>query len=221
MKEKIKILKDLLELNEAQAVDIVGRYLKDVKDIHAFLDYYFEICMNEKIIGSTYEKLRIVCKIAQFEFKERFENKESFLKWLFKNYKSRAFFRVYKNDFTYEYFAYDGFKNALKLKNSSSDCLICVNNFKELTYHDGALIEDGAFKEALIDFMFKNQHRVGKDLNFSIQKTELKTELCYQKTKEEEKTLHLQNLEKFSQTLNKKTNANFNYLNKNKEKVAR
>ncbi|WP_229239521.1 hypothetical protein [Campylobacter volucris] len=46
MKEKVKILMNLLELNEAQAVDIVGRYLKDVKDIHVFLDYYFETCMS-------------------------------------------------------------------------------------------------------------------------------------------------------------------------------
>ncbi|EAH6262652.1 hypothetical protein FT848_06130 [Campylobacter lari] len=221
MKEKVKILMNLLELNEAQAVDIVGRYLKDVKDIHVFLDYYFETCMSEKIIGSTYEKLRIVCKIAQLEFKERFENKESFLKWLFRNYKSRAFFRLYKNDFTYEYFAYDSFKNKVKLENSSNDCLICINGFKELTYHDGSLVEDGYFKEALIDFMFKNQHRVGKDLSLDIQKIELKTELCYQKTKEEEKILHLQNLEKFSQKLKEKTNTNFNYLSKNKEKVKR
>lgn len=82
MQEKIQILIDLLEINKAQATDIVGRYLKSVKDIHAFLDFYFETLERENIVGTTYEKLRRVCKRAEIEFKKRFEDKEIFLEWL-------------------------------------------------------------------------------------------------------------------------------------------
>ncbi|EAK3811304.1 hypothetical protein E5T42_09325, partial [Campylobacter coli] len=76
MQEKIQILMDLLEINKAQATDIVGRYLKNAKDIHFFLDFYFETLERENIVGTTYEKLRMVCKKAEIEFKKRFEDKE-------------------------------------------------------------------------------------------------------------------------------------------------
>ncbi|EEP3627123.1 hypothetical protein HB584_001647, partial [Campylobacter jejuni] len=96
MQEKIQILIDLLEINKAQATDIVGRYLQDAKDIHAFLDFYFETLERENIVGTTYEKLRRVCKRAEIEFKKRFEDKEIFLEWLCNKYKNQACFRVFQ-----------------------------------------------------------------------------------------------------------------------------
>lgn len=80
MEKKINTLMELLELNERQATDIVSRYLRDIRDIDKFVDYYFETLESENIIGTTYEKLRRVCVIAELELKKRFEDKESFLK---------------------------------------------------------------------------------------------------------------------------------------------
>lgn len=168
MEKKINTLVELLELNKRQATDIVTKYLKDVEDIDKFIDYYFDTLESENIVGTTYEKLRRVCKIAELEFKKRFEDKESFLLWLTNKYKNRAFFRVFAGEFEYQYFAYDSFGKRYKMTNKAIDMLVCLNQFKELTYQNGDLIENGVFKEALIDFIFKNQHRIGKDIHLAI-----------------------------------------------------
>ncbi|HFW6582412.1 TPA: hypothetical protein ACICDX_001769, partial [Campylobacter jejuni] len=164
MQEKIQILMDLLEINKAQATDIVGRYLKSVKDIHAFLDFYFETLERENIVGTTYEKLRRVCKRAEIEFKKRFEDKEIFLEWLKNKYKNSPFFRLLESDFKYSYVCYDGQGNLFKRLAKSINMLVCLNNFGELTYEDGEMLKNNEFKHALIDFIFKNQERIGKDI---------------------------------------------------------
>ncbi|KAK0031600.1 hypothetical protein QR535_02100 [Campylobacter jejuni] len=164
MQEKIQILMDLLKINKAQATDIVGRYLKSVKDIHAFLDFYFETLERENIVGTTYEKLRRVCKRAEIEFKKRFEDKEIFLEWLKNKYKNQACFRVFQGDFKYSYVCYDGQGNLFKRLAKSINMLVCLNNFGELTYEDGEMLKNNEFKYALIDFIFKNQERIGKDI---------------------------------------------------------
>ncbi|ECP5911219.1 hypothetical protein FUB23_02895 [Campylobacter jejuni] len=164
MQEKIQILMDLLEINKAQATDIVGRYLKSVKDIHAFLDFYFETLERENIVGTTYEKLRRVCKRAEIEFKKRFEDKEIFLEWLKNKYKNSPFFRLLESDFKYSYVCYDGQGNPFKRLAESINMLVCLNNFGELTYEDGEMLKNNEFKHALIDFIFKNQERIGKDI---------------------------------------------------------
>ncbi|HEO8760676.1 hypothetical protein QR522_05560 [Campylobacter jejuni] len=164
MQEKIQILMDLLEINKAQATDIVGRYLKSVKDIHAFLDFYFETLERENIVGTTYEKLRRVCKMAEIEFKKRFEDKEIFLEWLKNKYKNSPFFRLLESDFKYSYVCYDGQGNLFKQLAKSINMLVCLNNFGELTYEDGEMLKNNEFKHALIDFIFKNQERIGKDI---------------------------------------------------------
>lgn len=164
MQEKIQILMDLLEINKAQATDIVGRYLKSVKDIHAFLDFYFETLERENIVGTTYEKLRRVCKRAEIEFKKRFEDKEIFLEWLKNKYKNSPFFRLLESDFEYSYVCYDGQGNLFKRLEKSINMLVCLNNFGELTYEDGEMLKNNEFKHALIDFIFKNQERIGKDI---------------------------------------------------------
>ncbi|EAK0249343.1 MULTISPECIES: hypothetical protein [Campylobacter] len=187
MQEKIQILMDLLEINKAQATDIVGRYLKSVKDIHAFLDFYFETLERENIVGTTYEKLRRVCKRAEIEFKKRFEDKEIFLEWLCNKYKNQACFRVFKGDFKYSYFANYGSNQKIKINQESIDSLICINAFKQITYKDGNLIANGEFKEALVDFMFKNQDRIGRDLNIPLSVKKIEKVLSLEEKREIEK----------------------------------
>ncbi|EAI0988973.1 hypothetical protein E1I57_08325 [Campylobacter coli] len=208
MQEKIQILMDLLEINKAQATDIVGRYLKSVKDIHAFLDFYFETLERENIVGTSYEKLRRVCKRAEIEFKKRFEDKEIFLEWLCNKYKNQACFRVFQGDFKYSYFANYGSNQKIKINQESIDSLICINTFKQITYKDGDLIANGEFKEALIDFMFKNQDRIGRDLEHSLPVREIERVLTLDKMRElekaEEKRLFNENKSRFEKILKSK-----------------
>lgn len=208
MQEKIQILMDLLEINKAQATDIVGRYLKSVKDIHAFLDFYFETLERENIVGTSYEKLRRVCKRAQIEFKKRFEDKEIFLEWLCNKYKNQACFRVFQGDFKYSYFANYGSNQKIKINQESIDSLICINAFKQITYKDGDLIANGEFKEALVDFMFKNQDRIGRDLEHSLPVREIERVLTLDKMRElekaEEKRLFNENKSRFEKILKSK-----------------
>ncbi|ECR3664023.1 hypothetical protein F1A22_05900 [Campylobacter coli] len=208
MQEKIQILMDLLEINKAQATDIVGRYLKSVKDIHAFLDFYFETLERENIVGTSYEKLRRVCKRAQIEFKKRFEDKEIFLEWLCNKYKNQACFRVFKGDFKYSYFVNYGSNQKIKINQESIDSLICINTFKQITYKDGDLIANGEFKEALVDFMFKNQDRIGRDLEHSLPVREIERVLTLDKMRElekaEEKRLFNENKSRFEKILKSK-----------------
>ncbi|ECK8312541.1 hypothetical protein FR377_05115 [Campylobacter jejuni] len=208
MQEKIQILIDLLEINKAQATDIVGRYLQDAKDIHAFLDFYFETLERENIVGTTYEKLRRVCKRAQIEFKKRFEDKEIFLEWLCNKYKNQACFRVFQGDFKYSYFANYGSNQKIKMNQESIDSLICINAFKQITYKDGDLIANGEFKEALVDFMFKNQDRIGRDLEYSLPVREIERVLTLDEMRElekaEEKRLFNENKSRFEKILKSK-----------------
>ncbi|MBX0374408.1 hypothetical protein I8905_01730 [Campylobacter jejuni] len=208
MQEKIQILIDLLEINKAQAIDIVGRYLKSVDDIHSFLDFYFETLERENIVGTTYEKLRRVCKRAEIEFKKRFEDKEIFLEWLCNKYKNQACFRVFQGDFKYSYFANYGSNQKIKMNQESIDSLICINAFKQITYKDGDLIANGEFKEALVDFMFKNQDRIGRDLEYSLPVREIERVLTLDEMRElekaEEKRLFNENKSRFEKILKSK-----------------
>ncbi|EDP4965479.1 hypothetical protein QRY34_05640 [Campylobacter jejuni] len=208
MQEKIQILMDLFKINKAQATDIVGRYLKSVKDIHSFLDFYFETLERENIVGTTYEKLRRVCKRAEIEFKKRFEDKEIFLEWLCNKYKNQACFRVFQGDFKYSYFANYGSNQKIKMNQESIDSLICINSFKQITYKDGDLIANGEFKEALVDFMFKNQDRIGRDLEYSLPVREIEKVLTLDEMRElekaEEKRLFNENKSRFEKILKRK-----------------
>ncbi|EAK3587660.1 hypothetical protein B5R48_07560 [Campylobacter coli] len=187
MQEKIQILMDLLEINKAQATDIVGRYLKSVKDIHVFLDFYFETLERENIVGTSYEKLRRVCKRAQIEFKKRFEDKEIFLEWLCSKYKNQACFRVFKGDFKYSYFANYGSNQKIKINQESIDSLICINTFKQISYKNGEPLENNEFKEALLEFIFKNQDRIGKNLNIPLSVKKIEKVLSLEEKREIEK----------------------------------
>ncbi|EJJ1622205.1 hypothetical protein NIP11_001969, partial [Campylobacter coli] len=183
-------------------------YLKSVKDIHAFLDFYFETLERENIVGISYEKLRRVCKRAEIEFKKRFEDKEIFLEWLCNKYKNQACFRVFKGDFKYSYFANYGSNQKIKINQESIDSLICINTFKQITYKDGDLIANGEFKEALVDFMFKNQDRIGRDLEHSLPVREIERVLTLDEMRElekaEEKRLFNENKSRFEKILKSK-----------------
>ncbi|EOG3765049.1 hypothetical protein ACOQ87_000427 [Campylobacter coli] len=208
MQEKIQILIDLLEINKAQATDIVGRYLKNAKDIHSFLDFYFETLEKENIIGTTYEKLRMVCKKAEIEFKKRFEDKEIFLEWLCNKYKNQACFRLHEGDFEYSYFASCGNGKKIKINQKSIDILVCVNAFKQISYKNGEPLENNEFKEALVDFMFKNQDRIGRDLEHSLPVREIERVLTLDEMRElekaEEKRLFNENKSRFEKILKSK-----------------
>ncbi|HDZ5094405.1 TPA: hypothetical protein RTH14_001677 [Campylobacter jejuni] len=211
MQEKIQILMDLLEINKAQATDIIGRYLKSVKDIHAFLDFYFETLERENIVGTTYEKLRRVCKRAEIEFKKRFEDKEIFLEWLCDKYKNKSCFRVFKGDFEYYYYAKYGSNKLIIINQKSADMLIKVNQFKELAYANGERIEEEEFKAALIDYMFKNQEKIGKITPLlkpiKAQKVLSLEEIRVLKNKEETR-LYNANKDKFLEILQSRMNKN-------------
>ncbi|EDO9565845.1 hypothetical protein MGZ98_000112 [Campylobacter coli] len=208
MQEKIQILIDLLEINKAQATDIVGRYLKNAKDIHSFLDFYFETLEKENIIGTTYEKLRMVCKKAEIEFKKRFEDKEIFLEWLCNKYKNQACFRVFKGDFKYSYFANYGSNQKIKINQESIDSLICINTFKQISYKNGEPLENNEFKEALLEFIFKNQDRIGKNLNIPLSVKKIEKVLSLEEKREieniEETKLFNENKSRFEKILKSK-----------------
>ncbi|EAH7492984.1 hypothetical protein EMO73_05755 [Campylobacter coli] len=208
MQEKIQILMDLLEINKAQATDIVGRYLKSVKDIHAFLDFYFETLERENIVGTSYEKLRRVCKRAQIEFKKRFEDKEIFLEWLCNKYKNQACFRLHEGDFEYSYFASCGNGKKIKINQKSIDILVCVNAFKQISYKNGEPLENNEFKEALLEFIFKNQDRIGKNLNIPLSVKKIEKVLTLDEMRElekaEEKRLFNENKSRFEKILKSK-----------------
>lgn len=73
------------------------------------------------------------------------------------------------------------------MNQESIDSLICINAFKQITYKDGDLIANGEFKEALVDFMFKNQDRIGRDLEYSLPVREIERVLTLDEMRELEK----------------------------------
>ncbi|SUW99750.1 Uncharacterised protein [Campylobacter jejuni subsp. doylei] len=113
--------------------------------------------------------------------------KKSFLEWLCNKYKNQACFRVFKGDFKYSYFANHGSTQKIKINQESIDCLICINAFKQIAYKDGDLMTNGEFKEALVDFMFKNQDRIGKNLDYTLPVQKIERVLSLDEKRELEK----------------------------------
>ncbi|EGN8290548.1 hypothetical protein ISV70_001691, partial [Campylobacter coli] len=136
------------------------------------------------------------------------EDKEIFLEWLCNKYKNQACFRVFQGDFKYSYFANYGSNQKIKINQESIDSLICINTFKQITYKDGDLIANGEFKEALVDFMFKNQDRIGRDLEHSLPVREIERVLTLDEMRElekaEEKRLFNENKSRFEKILKSK-----------------
>lgn len=207
---KLELIEALFGLSKTQANIAEKRYFNNFNEakINDFYDFFVETCNNENIVGDNFFKLTSVFKIAELEFKKRFEDKESFLLWLTNKYKNRAFFRVFAGEFEYQYFAYDSFGKSYEMTNKSIDMLVCLNQFKELTYENGDLIENGVFKEALIDFIFKNQYRIGKDIHLAITPAKIERVLTLDEKRElekaEEKRLFNENKSRFEKILKSK-----------------
>lgn len=208
MKEKIETLMNLLGLNRAQAENITHKYLKNIKDMDWFLDFYFDTLEDENIIGTTYEKLRRVCKKMEIEFKKRFEDREVFLTWLCNKYKNQAVFRVFSGDFEYSYYANYGSDEKIQITQKAEDVLICVNAYKQISYANGEPLENNMFKEALLEFMFQNQSKIAKNINLALPSIKTKRVLSLEEAraleKKRENELYGKNKDKFELLLKNK-----------------
>lgn len=208
MKEKIETLMNLLGLNRAQAENITHKYLKNIKDMDWFLDFYFNTLEDENIIGTTYEKLRRVCKKMEIEFKKRFEDREVFLTWLCNKYKNQAVFRVFSGDFEYSYYANYGSDEKIQITQKAEDVLICVNAYKQISYANGEPLENNMFKEALLEFMFQNQSKIAKNINLALPSIKTKRVLSLEEAraleKKRENELYGKNKDKFELLLKNK-----------------
>lgn len=208
MKEKIETLMNLLGLNRAQAENITHKYLKNIKDMDWFLDFYFDTLEDENIIGTTYEKLRRVCKKMEIEFKKRFEDREVFLHWLCNKYKNQAVFRVFSGDFEYSYYANYGSDEKIQITQKAEDVLICVNAYKQISYANGEPLENNMFKEALLEFMFQNQSKIAKNINLALPSIKTKRVLSLEEAraleKKRENELYGKNKDKFELLLKNK-----------------
>lgn len=178
-------------LNEKQANFVYEKFLKAYKSIQEFNNfyrYYLDSLLDEKIIGTSFEKLLIIARKAEIELIGRYVNKDIFIKWLEKRYKNKSFFRVYKRDFTYNvYFqCYDRSINdyvTIKDEDFCDEFIVAFNEFGNLIKINKLQviekIENGDFKESLLDYIFKHQNRLELDLNKTFEN------LTYTKTKKQ------------------------------------
>lgn len=83
-----EVLKELFGISEVQAVAIEKLYFeaKTPKDILGFKKYYDLTMLKKQFIGTSYEKLSLVCAFAELDLKLRYKNIDSFFRM--------AFFRV-------------------------------------------------------------------------------------------------------------------------------
>ncbi|WP_348518100.1 hypothetical protein [Campylobacter sp. CCS1377] len=204
MESAINLVSDLFGLNERRAQLVYLEYFRDFSEqrIKDFYKFYVKVCNQNNIYGDVLFKISSAFEFAELEFKKRFEDKVEFINWLKKNYKGRLFFKINENDFTYEYYAYDGFGKAFKMEQACNEMLVSLNQFGEFCYKDGELIENCEFKEALIEYIFKNQHRIGKDLTLSYKpqislNNSLGYEERYNEFKREQNKLCNENKDKF------------------------
>lgn len=178
-------------LNEKQANFVYEKFLKEyksTKEFNRFYRYYLDSLLDEKIVGTSFEKLLIIARKAEIELIGRYANKEIFIKWLEKRYKNKSFFRVYEKDFTYNAYAqmYDRSINdytTISYEDFCDEFIVAFNEFGNLIKINKLqkieMIENGEFKETLLNYIFKHQNRLELDLNKPFQT------LTFIKTKEE------------------------------------
>lgn len=94
------------------------------------------------------------------------------------------------------------------MSSKAKDMLVALNPFKELSYMDGELIPNGIFKEALVEFIFQNQHRIGKHLYLNLPQIKPEKLLSLEEKialeKQEEKRLYEANKARFEKLLQSK-----------------
>ncbi|EAL9551370.1 hypothetical protein DYV03_07945, partial [Campylobacter coli] len=59
--------------------------------------------------------------------------------------------------------------------------------FKQISYKNGEPLENNEFKEALLEFIFKNQDRIGKNLNIPLSVKKIEKVLSLEEKREIEK----------------------------------
>ncbi|EAJ3307235.1 TPA: hypothetical protein RXN68_001793, partial [Campylobacter jejuni] len=98
-------LKELFGISEVQAVVIEKLYFKakTPKDILGFKKYYDLTMLKKQFVGTSYEKLSLVCAFAELDLNLRYKNIESFLEWLFISFSNRFIFQTKKGDFSYSF----------------------------------------------------------------------------------------------------------------------
>ena len=206
----IQMLTEIFNINITQAKMIFKVYLKELENISFETIYkaYMKALSDNEIVGTSFEKLSFVCESLNLELKGRFESKEGFLKWLFKKYKNRPCLALKENDFSYVYECYFGSEKR-KVKTNCAEVLICVNAFSELCFKNGENVKSVCveYEEALINFMFLNQNKIGVDLFVSkrevkaLEAKPLSLEDISKRQKAMNERLYLENFEKFEKSL--------------------
>lgn len=165
-----KVLMELFGINEVQAVSIRRLYFsaKTPEDILGFKKYYDKTILKKNFIGTTYEKLCLVCAFAELDLKLRFESVDSFLEWLFIEFKNRLVFQTKRGDFSYSYqlknydgsLAYDEKGEPILEHCLSKDALFYVNANRQICDENNEPLKAGVFYNALVNHMFKNQGKI-------------------------------------------------------------
>ncbi|MBX1864975.1 hypothetical protein I9E09_08750 [Campylobacter jejuni] len=188
-------LKELFGISEVQAVVIEKLYFKakTPKDILGFKKYYDLTMLKKQFVGTSYEKLSLVCAFAELDLNLRYKNIESFLEWLFISFSNRFIFQTKKGDFSYSFVLryYDG-------------NIVCDEQRKPLNV--------GEFYNKLVEYMFKNQDKIIFDNKIEISpviKTQIPSqtkinkdyEQNYLEYKKNQDKLYNANIDKFTSKL--------------------
>ncbi|EAJ8179724.1 hypothetical protein ACMT26_001388 [Campylobacter jejuni] len=207
-----EVLKELFGISEVQAVAIEKLYFqaKTPKDILGFKKYYDLTMLKKQFIGTSYEKLSLVCAYAELDLKKRYENIESFLEWLFISFSNRFIFQTRKGDFSYSYvlkyydgsIAYDEKGKPILKHYDCEDSVYYINANKELCDEQKRPLAAGVFYNKLIEYMFENQDRIIYDNQIKIAPV-AKTPIATQAIKDYE-----QNYLEYKQKQNELYNAN-------------
>lgn len=214
-----KVLMELFGINEFQAISIQKLYFsaKSANEILGFKKYYDKVILKKNFIGTSYEKLSLVCVYAELDLKLRYENIDSFLEWLFLEFKNAYVFQTKKGDFSYKYplrfyngdFAYDENKNLIFNEATCGDNFYYINANKELCDENKQALKNDYFYEALINYIFTNQNKIIYNNKIKLELPSLKTqdfnnldyESSYLKYKKEQNKLISANIDKFTQKL--------------------
>ncbi|MGD1150027.1 hypothetical protein [Campylobacter jejuni] len=215
-------LKELFGISEVQAVAIEKLYFKakTPKDILGFKKYYDLTMLKKQFVGTSYEKLSLVCAFAELDLNLRYKNIESFLEWLFISFSNRFIFQTKKGDFSYSFalryydgnIVYDELGKPVLKHLDCGDNLYFINANKELCDEQRKPLNVGEFYNKLVEYMFKNQDKIIFDNKIEISpviKTQIPSqtkinkdyEQSYLEYKKNQNKLYNANIDKFTSKL--------------------
>lgn len=215
-------LKELFGISEVQAVAIEKLYFKakTPKDILGFKKYYDLTMLKKQFVGTSYEKLSLVCAFAELDLNLRYKNIESFLEWLFISFSNRFIFQTKKGDFSYSFalryydgnIVYDELGKPVLKHVDCGDNLYFINANKELCDEQRKPLNVGEFYNKLVEYMFKNQDKIIFDNKIEISpviKTQIPSqtkinkdyEQNYLEYKKNQNKLYNANIDKFTSKL--------------------